>query len=82
MRDVTFDTSKRYSAHDEEVEITEAEIQVYEVPEVQLDQAIDYDMRLSYTTGVAPAFETTIDNPGDTVIVDSESHKQIIDLEL
>jgi hypothetical protein len=76
MRDVTFDTSKRYSVHDEEIEVTEAEIEAYEVPEIELDEPINYNMPLGQATGVNPAFKTSVDEPGDTIIVDSDYYTQ------
>jgi hypothetical protein len=74
VRDVSFDTSQRYSPRDELVEIDQREADQLEVPQIELSTADDerifeYNPRLVY--GVGPEHEKSIDQPGDTVVVDT-----------
>ena len=70
IRDVTFDTTKRYDPKDDSLDLTEEEAIVLEVPQIQIDVDLDYDLSVTIPQGVGPENERSIDKPGDTVVVD------------
>jgi hypothetical protein len=49
---------------------------VYEVPKIELDEPINYNIPLGQATGVNPVFETLVDKLGDIIIIDSDYHTQ------
>ena len=76
MRDVTFDTTRRYATDDEVVVLTEEEADAIAVPQVDIDQTID-DWELSLPLGtrsqtsIPPYAEKSIDSLNDTIVVDT-----------
>ena len=70
IRDVTFDTTKHYDPKDNKHDIIEEEAIAFEVPQIQIDLELGYDLLIEIPQGVGPANERSINKPSDTVVVD------------
>jgi hypothetical protein len=62
--------------HNKEIEVTKVEIKAYEVPEIKLNEPINYDIPLGQAVGVNPVFKTLVNKPEDTIIIDLDYHTQ------
>ena len=74
MRDITFDTTRRYKPEDDRLDITDEEATALEEPQIQIELELDYELVLDLPRGVSARYEQSIDKPGDTIVVDLPSH--------